>query len=58
MRDLIAACASLAEPDIKARFETFAFEVMPWSPADIEAQAAIKSRIYADLVKRKSISLE
>jgi tripartite-type tricarboxylate transporter receptor subunit TctC len=49
---------ALAEPDIKARFETFAFEVMPWSPADIEAQAAIKSRIYADLVKRKSISLE
>jgi tripartite-type tricarboxylate transporter receptor subunit TctC len=49
---------ALAEPDIKARFETFAFEVMPWSAQDIEAQAAIKSRIYADLVKRKSISLE
>jgi tripartite-type tricarboxylate transporter receptor subunit TctC len=49
---------ALAEPDIKARFETFAFEVMPWSPQDIEAQAAIKSRVYADLVKRKSISLE
>jgi tripartite-type tricarboxylate transporter receptor subunit TctC len=49
---------ALAEPEIKARFETFAFEVMPWSPQDIEAQAAIKSRIYADLVKRKSISLE
>jgi tripartite-type tricarboxylate transporter receptor subunit TctC len=49
---------ALAEPDIRARFETFAFEVLAWSPQDIEAQAQAKSRIYADLVKRKSISLE
>jgi tripartite-type tricarboxylate transporter receptor subunit TctC len=49
---------ALAEPDIKARFDTFAFEMLPWSPQEIEAQAQAKSRIYADLVKRKSISLE
>jgi tripartite-type tricarboxylate transporter receptor subunit TctC len=49
---------ALAEPDIRARFETFAFEVLAWSPQEIEAQAQAKSRVYADLVKRKSISLE
>ena len=48
----------LAEPDIKARFDTFAFEALTWSPEEIERQAAAKSRTYAELVKRKSISLE
>ena len=49
---------ALAEPDVKARFETFAFESIPWSAKEIEQQAAAKARIYADLVARKSISLE
>jgi tripartite-type tricarboxylate transporter receptor subunit TctC len=49
---------ALAEPDIKARFDTFAFEPLSWSPQEIERQAQIKSAIYADLVKRKNISLE
>jgi tripartite-type tricarboxylate transporter receptor subunit TctC len=48
----------LAEADIKARFDTFAFENVGWSPAEIERQAAIKSRTYGELVSRKSISLE
>lgn len=49
---------ALAEPDIKARFDTFAFETLNWSPAEIEAQAAVKAKTYGELVKRKSISLE
>ncbi len=49
---------ALAEPDIKARFETFAFETLNWSPQEIERQAQSKSAVYGELVKRKSISLE
>lgn len=49
---------ALAEPDVKARFETFAFENPGWSPAEIERQAALKARTYGELVQRKNISLE
>ena len=49
---------AVAEPDIKARFDTFAFEALAWSPPDIEAQAGVKARTYGELVRRKSISLE
>ena len=49
---------ALAEPDIKARFDTFAFETLGWAPPEIERQAQQKSRLYAELVKRKSISLD
>ncbi|MFT3957139.1 MAG: tripartite tricarboxylate transporter substrate binding protein [Piscinibacter sp.] len=49
---------ALAEPDVKARFETFAFENPGWTPAEIERQAALKSRSYGELVQRKNISLE
>lgn len=49
---------ALAEPDVKARFETFAFENVGWNAAEIERQAAAKTRIYTELVKRKNISLE
>ena len=43
---------------MKARFDTFAFENIRWSPEEIDRQAAAKSRTYAELVKRKNISLE
>jgi tripartite-type tricarboxylate transporter receptor subunit TctC len=49
---------ALAEPDIKARFDTFAFENIGWSPEEIERQAAAKSKTYAELVRRKNISLD
>lgn len=49
---------AVAEPDIQARFNTFAFETLNWSPEEIERQAAAKSKTYAELVKRKSITLE
>ena len=50
--------AALAESDVKARFETFAFESLNWSPAEIERQAALKAKTYAELVQRKNISLD
>jgi tripartite-type tricarboxylate transporter receptor subunit TctC len=49
---------ALAEPDVKARYETFAFENLGWAPAEIERQTALKSRSYGTLVQRKSISLD
>jgi len=49
---------ALDEADVKARFDTFAFENIRWSPEEIDRQAAAKSRTYAELVKRKNISLE
>ncbi|MGM9486242.1 Bug family tripartite tricarboxylate transporter substrate binding protein [Ideonella sp. YS5] len=49
---------ALSEPDIKARFDTFAFESLGWSPEEIERQATAKSRTYAELVRRKNISLD
>ena len=49
---------ALAEPDVKARFDTFAFETITWSPAEIEKQAALKAKVYSELVQRKNISLD
>jgi tripartite-type tricarboxylate transporter receptor subunit TctC len=48
----------LADPDVKARFNTFAFETINWSPEEIRKNADAKSKIYAQLVKRKNISLD
>jgi len=49
---------ALADPELRERFASFAFEPLDWNAAEIERQAAIKSRIFGELVKRKSISLE
>lgn len=48
----------LADPEVKTRFDTFAFEVINWSPAEIRRQADIKFKTYEKLVKRKNISLD
>ncbi|MEY4363627.1 MAG: hypothetical protein RLZZ24_979, partial [Pseudomonadota bacterium] len=48
----------LADPEIKTRFNTFAFEALNWSPEEIRKQADIKSRTYGKLVARKNITLE
>jgi tripartite-type tricarboxylate transporter receptor subunit TctC len=48
----------LADPDVKARFNTFAFETITWSPQEIRKNADAKSKIYEQLVKRKNISLD
>lgn len=49
---------AIAETDIQARFDTFAFETLGWSPQEIERQAGIKAKTYGELVARKQISLE
>ena len=49
---------AVAEPDIRARFDTFAFETIAWSPDEIRRNAEAKSKVYAELVKRKNISLD
>ena len=47
-----------AEPDVRERFNTFAFEPLTWSPAEIRRNADAKYKTYEQLVKRKNISLE
>jgi len=48
----------LADPEVKARFNTFAFETITWSPDEIRKNADAKSKMYEQLVKRKNISLD
>ena len=48
----------LADPEIWARFDTFAFEPISWSPEEIARAAEAKSRLYEGLVKKANISLE
>lgn len=48
----------LADPEVKARYNTFAFETITWSADDIRKNAEIKSKVYEKLVARKNISLE
>ena len=48
----------LADPEVKARFNTFAFETITWSPGEIRKNAETKSKIYEQLVKRKNINLD
>jgi tripartite-type tricarboxylate transporter receptor subunit TctC len=48
----------LADPDIKSRYNTFAFEALSWTAEEIRKQAEIKNKTYGKLVERKNISLE
>jgi tripartite-type tricarboxylate transporter receptor subunit TctC len=48
----------IADPEIRARFDTFAFEPLAWSPEEIQRNAEAKSKVYGDLVRRGNISLE
>jgi len=48
----------LADPEVKARYNTFAFETITWSPEEIRKNADAKQKIYEQLVKRKNISLD
>jgi tripartite-type tricarboxylate transporter receptor subunit TctC len=48
----------LADPDVKAKFDTFAFETITWSPEQIRENALAKGKVYEELVKRKNISLD
>jgi len=48
----------LADAELRARFDTFAFEPIAWTGEEITRQAEAKSRIYEQLVKKAAISLE
>lgn len=48
----------LADPEVKARFDTFAFEPISGSADEITRAAEIKSKVYEQLVKKANISLE
>ena len=48
----------LADPEVKARFNTFGFEPLSWSPEDVRKNADAKSKTYEQLVKRKNITLD
>ena len=48
----------LTDPELKVRFDTFAFEPVSWSPEDITRNAEAKSKVYEQLVKKANISLE
>ena len=48
----------LTDPEIKARFDTFAFEPISWTPRRSRANAEAKSKIYEQLVKKANISLD
>lgn len=48
----------IADADVKARFDTFAFEPIAWSAEDIVRNADAKSKVYEQLIKRGNISLD
>jgi tripartite-type tricarboxylate transporter receptor subunit TctC len=60
VRDKIGADMAkvLADAEVKSRFDTFAFEPISWSPAEITKGAEAKSKVYEQLVKKANISLE
>jgi tripartite-type tricarboxylate transporter receptor subunit TctC len=60
VRDRIGADVArvLTDPEVRQRFDTFAFEPISWSAAEIASGAQAKSRVYEQLVKKADISLE
>jgi tripartite-type tricarboxylate transporter receptor subunit TctC len=48
----------LADPEVRSRFDTFAFEPITWSAAEIARNTEAKYKVYEQLVKKASISLE
>ena len=48
----------LTDPELRTRFDTFAFEPISWSTDEIVRQTEAKSRLYEQLVKKASINLE
>lgn len=49
---------ALAEPDVRSRFDGFAFEVLDWTPQEIRLNAEARSKVYEALVRKADISLE
>jgi tripartite-type tricarboxylate transporter receptor subunit TctC len=49
---------ALTDPELKARFDTFAFEPISWSLDEIARNTEAKAKVYEQLVKKANISLE
>ncbi|MDB5929962.1 MAG: putative Bug-like extra-cytoplasmic solute receptor, family [Polaromonas sp.] len=49
---------AIADPAVRARYDSFAFEPLSWSKADILANAQAKSATYQQLVQQGNISLD
>jgi tripartite-type tricarboxylate transporter receptor subunit TctC len=49
---------TLTDPEIKSRFDTFAFEPVSWSPEEIARNTDAKWKIYEQLVNKANISLD
>jgi len=48
----------LAEPEVRERFNSFAFEPLNWSVEEILKNAEAKSQQYQALIKKANISLD
>jgi tripartite-type tricarboxylate transporter receptor subunit TctC len=48
----------LTDPEIKSRFDTFAFEPISWTPEEISRNTEVKSKVYEQLVKKANINLD
>ncbi|MCR6480971.1 tripartite tricarboxylate transporter substrate binding protein [Variovorax sp. ZS18.2.2] len=49
---------ALADSEVRARFSTFAYEPLAWSPKEIKQNALIKFKAYGELVHAGNIRLE
>lgn len=60
VRDRIDAdiARAVASPEVKARFDAFAFEPLDWNPAEIRTQAEARSSLYKGLIDRGNIRLD
>ncbi|MDX3905021.1 MAG: tripartite tricarboxylate transporter substrate binding protein [Pigmentiphaga sp.] len=60
IRDKINADVAkiIADPEIRKRLDTFAFQTISWSPDEIRRQTAAKSRTYQGLIKKANVTLE
>ncbi|OVZ62438.1 TctC [Pigmentiphaga sp. NML080357] len=60
IRDKINADVAkiVADPEIKKRLDTFAFQTISWSPEEIHRQVSAKSRTYQKLIQKANVTLE
>ncbi|WP_132980017.1 tripartite tricarboxylate transporter substrate binding protein [Pigmentiphaga sp. D-2] len=60
IRDKINADVAkvVADPEIKKRLDTFAFQTISWSPDEIHRQVAAKSKTYQGLIQKANVTLE
>lgn len=50
--------AALGEPDVRAQFNTFAFEALDWSAANVRQEVEGRSGLYRQLIERGNIRLD